>query len=237
MSSNRYKDEKQSRRRTRPRTQGGEPVSRLNFKNPAQEAAWEVYKRHDVTFLIGPAGTGKSFLATAFALRELFADRGPHGKRLVLTRPIVEAGENLGFLPGTLEEKVDPYMLPLFDCLDQMLGRNSPGREEITARTEVAPLAYMRGRTLANTIAILDEAQNCTMGQLRLFLSRLGEGGKMVITGDPAQSDLFGVNRTPLMEVIDRLSSIEGVGVVRFTAAEIVRHPVVGRILGALEGV
>lgn len=234
---NRYNEAGKSRRRNATRTQGGEPVGRLNFKNAAQAAAWEVYKRHDVTFLIGPAGSGKSFLATAFALKDLFADRGPGGKRLVLTRPIVEAGENLGFLPGTLEEKVDPYMLPLFDCLDQLLGRSSSDRDEVKARTEVAPLAYMRGRTLANTIAILDEAQNCTLGQIRLFLSRLGEGGKMIITGDPHQSDLFGVNKTPLMQVVERLSSIEGIGVVRFTAAEIVRHPVVGRILGALEGV
>lgn len=237
--ANRYAEDREPRSRKKPRqaVKSGEPVGSLRFKNAAQELAWDVYQRHHVTFLIGPAGCGKTFLATAFALRDLFADRGPFGKRLVLTRPIVEAGENLGFLPGSLEEKVDPYMLPLFDCLNQILGTDGPHREEIKGRTEVAPLAYMRGRTLANTIAILDEAQNCTMSQIRMFLSRMGENGKLVVTGDPAQSDLFGHRKTPLMECVERLGSIEGVGVVQFSAAEIVRHPLVGKMLGALEGI
>jgi phosphate starvation-inducible PhoH-like protein len=209
-----------------------EKVFYLEFLTPAQKLAWNVYQNHDVIFLLGPAGTGKSHLAVGFALQELFAGEK---KNIIITRPIVEAGENLGFLPGTLDEKVDPYMMPLYDCLAKMVGKGGQTRAFVEERLEVAPLAYMRGRTFEQSVCILDEAQNCSMAQLTLFLTRLGEGSKMVITGDPDQSDLFDKGRTPIAEMMDLLSSVEGVGVVEFPEKYIVRHPLVGKILKRLK--
>jgi len=200
----------------------------LEFLTPGQKLAWNIYQEHDITILLGPAGTGKSHLAVAFALQELF---GGTKKNIVMTRPIVEAGENLGFLPGTLDEKVDPYITPLYDCLAKMIGKTGQTRAFVEERLEIAPLAYMRGRTFENSVVILDEAQNCTFSQLTLFLTRLGDGSKMVITGDPDQSDLFIGRRTPLMEMADLLATVEGVGLVEFPEKYIVRHPLVGKIL------
>jgi len=167
-------------------------------------------------------------LAVGFALQELF---GGSKKNIIITRPIVEAGENLGFLPGSLEEKVDPYMMPLYDCLTKMVGHAGPNRTLAEERIEVAPLAYMRGRSFTDAVVILDEAQNCTFEQLTMFLTRLGEGSKMVITGDPDQSDLYKVGKTPLMEMAEILSTVEGIGIVEFPEKYIVRHPLVGKIL------
>jgi phosphate starvation-inducible protein PhoH and related proteins len=201
----------------------------LEFKNQAQKIAWAGFEQHDVLFLIGPAGTGKTHLAMAFAVNELLSRRK---RRIVLTRPVVEAGEKLGFLPGTMEEKVDPYMYPLYDCLGKLVGWDGPQREFVNNCIEKAPLAYMRGRTFDDAICIFDEAQNADMKQLKLFLTRLGENSKMIVTGDPTQSDLPG--DVALRHVVDRLQVLEGVGVIEFKANAIVRHPLVGKIIEQL---
>jgi phosphate starvation-inducible protein PhoH and related proteins len=218
-----------------PKKVGGDKNRRafhLEFKNLAQKIAWGGFEQHDVLFLIGPAGTGKSHLAVAFAVNEILSRRK---RRIILTRPIVEAGESLGFLPGTFDEKVNPYMLPLFDCLGKLVGWDGPQREAVNNCIEVAPLAYMRGRTFDDAICIFDEAQNATMMQLKLFLTRFGENSKIIVTGDPSQSDLKG--NVALSEVVDRLQSLEGVGIIEFKANSIVRHPLVGKIIEKLGGI
>ncbi len=199
----------------------------LEFKNPTQKLSWTTFQQQDILFLLGPAGVGKSLLSMAFAINEILSRRK---KRIVLTRPIVEAGESLGFLPGILDEKVAPYMLPLFDCLTKLVGPNScPQREMINHSIDMAPLAYMRGRTFTDSVCIFDEAQNATKSQIKMFLTRLGENSKMIITGDPFQSDLLGP--VALTEVVDRIGSVDGIGVVSFNNDEIVRHPLITKIL------
>jgi hypothetical protein len=175
--------------------------------------------------------THNTHLATAFAVQELLARTK---ENLILTRPIVEAGENLGFLPGTLNEKVDPYMIPLFDCISKQVGKSGGQSDFIKSKIEVRPLAYMRGTTFENCVCILDEAQNCSTEQLVLFLSRLGNGSKMIITGDPDQSDLFPKFKTPLAQMVDDISVVEGIGVVNFPEKYIVRHSLVTKILKRL---
>lgn len=203
----------------------------IEFKNEAQGLAWAAFKQHDVLFMTGPAGTGKSYLACAFAIEQVL---NKEKKKIVLTRPIVEAGESLGFLPGEFEEKVHPYMMPMYDCIDKLVGREGPWREKIEQCIEVAPIAYMRGRTFDDAVCIFDEAQNATLMQLKLFLTRFGENSKVVLTGDPTQSDIGG--DVALSNVMHRLQNIQGIGVVQFKPAQIVRHPLVGRIIEAIEG-
>lgn len=201
----------------------------LEFLTPAQRLAWQAFQQHDILFLIGPAGTGKSMLATAFGVYEILKKSK---QRLVLTRPIVEAGESLGFLPGDFNEKVNPYMMPLYDSLDKICGRDSTQREAIKQCVEVAPIAYMRGRTFDDSVFILDEAQNCTRQQLKLALTRLGKNSKMIITGDPDQSDLPG--EVALSDIILKIRSITGIGVIMFKENAIVRHPLIAKILGKI---
>lgn len=203
----------------------------IEFKNEAQSLAWAAFNQYDVLFLIGPAGTGKSFLACAFAIEQIL---NKTRRRIILTRPIVESGESLGFLPGEFEEKVHPYMLPMYDCIDKMVGREGQWRDRINYSLEVAPIAYMRGRTFDDAVCIFDEAQNASMLQLKLFLTRFGENSKVVITGDPTQSDLVG--KVALMEVIQKLRGVDGIGVVEFKANSIVRHSLVGKIVEKLQG-
>lgn len=179
----------------------------LELLNDEQKAAYEAYKDNDVLFLVGAAGTGKSHLAVAFAVHDIIKKER---SRIILSRPVVEAGENLGFLPGDVDEKVYPYMLPLYDCLDKICGRDSEARKKIDEAYELAPLAFLRGRTFDGCVCILDEAQNCTRAQLKLFLTRLGKYSKMIITGDPTQSDLPG-GSSGLMEVIQKCKGIKGV--------------------------
>lgn len=202
----------------------------LEFLNPAQKIAWAGFEQHDVLFLLGPAGCGKTHLAAAFAINEILSKSR---KRIILTRPIVEAGESLGFLPGTFDEKVDPYMLPLYDCIDKMCGREGPQRDILNRAIEKAPIAYMRGRTFDNAVCIFDEAQNATKMQLKLFLTRFGVNSKIIVTGDPTQSDLRG--DVALVDVVRRLEGVPGVGVVTFGHSSIVRHPMVASILEKLE--
>jgi phosphate starvation-inducible PhoH-like protein len=204
----------------------------LEFLNQAQKLAWEAFDNHDVLFLIGPAGCGKTMLSCAFGISEVISKKK---KKIILTRPIVEAGESLGYLPGTFEEKVNPYMLPMYDCIDRCLGRDGPQREMISKSIEVAPLAYLRGRTFHDSVCIFDEAQNATASQLKLFLTRFGANSKIIVTGDPFQSDLHH-NDQALMNVVKKLENLDGVGIIYFKANSIVRHPLIASMLERLEG-
>jgi phosphate starvation-inducible protein PhoH and related proteins len=201
-------------------------------KTVGQKRYIEAIRHHDVTFGLGPAGTGKTYLAVAMAVSAL---REEKVARIILARPAVEAGEALGFLPGDLYEKIGPYLRPLQDALHDML----PG-EEIQKHTErgiieIAPLAYMRGRTLNNAFIILDEAQNSTTEQMLMFLTRLGHHSKAVITGDPTQIDLPHQKKSGLLEASRILQNIEGIAIVEFSKRDVVRHPLVQRIIGAYE--
>lgn len=202
----------------------------LDFLNAPQKAAWEAYQKNDLIFLLGPAGTGKTHLATGFAIHDILKN---DKERLVITRPVVEAGENLGFLPGDFNEKITPYMMPIYDCIDKVCGgKGSRDREVVQQSLEISPLAYMRGRTFTDAIFILDEAQNCTYKQLKLALTRIGTGTKMIVTGDPAQSDLPG--QVALEDIINRIDGVEGVGIIRFSESSVVRHPLVARLVKRL---
>ena len=195
-----------------------------------QKAYVEAMERHDLTVALGPAGTGKTFLATVLAVR-LLQERKV--EKLILTRPAVEAGERLGFLPGDLQQKVDPYLRPLYDALHLLLGPEKVAALLEKGVIEIAPLAYMRGRTLADAFVILDEAQNTTTAQMRMVLTRLGENSRMVVTGDPTQIDLPPGVTSGLHEAAEVLEGIEGVAICRLTAADVVRHPLVQRLVNA----
>ena len=201
-------------------------------RTPAQDAYLRAMDRADLVFGSGPAGTGKTFLAVAYAAALL--ERGDVA-RLVLSRPAVEAGERLGFLPGDMREKVDPYLRPLYDALYEMMPAEKVERGMTSGMIEVAPLAFMRGRTLTNAVVLLDEAQNCTSMQMKMFLTRLGEGSKMIVTGDPSQVDLPPGQVSGLAEATELLAGIPGVAHVRFSSSDVVRHPLVGRIVAAYD--
>jgi phosphate starvation-inducible PhoH-like protein len=170
-------------------------------------------------------------LSCAFGISEVIAKRK---KRIVLTRPIVEAGESLGYLPGSFEEKVNPYMMPMYDCIDRCIGREGPQREMVSKSIDISPLAYLRGRTFHDSVCIFDEAQNATASQLKLFLTRFGSNSKIIVTGDPCQSDLH-VRDQGLMNVVKKLETLNGVGVIYFKANSIVRHPLIASIIERLE--
>jgi phosphate starvation-inducible PhoH-like protein len=199
-------------------------------RTSAQGAYIDLMRRHELVFGIGPAGTGKTYLAAAFGAHLLHERRV---ERLVLCRPALEAGERLGFLPGDLKEKIDPYLRPLYDALFEVMGDKCVKLME-TGVIEVAPLAFMRGRTLAHAFVILDEAQNCTPGQMKMCLTRLGEDSRMVITADPSQSDLP-AGPQGLEQALDYLTGVEGIAVARFTQSDVVRHALVTRIVAAYE--
>ncbi|WP_299324265.1 PhoH family protein [Parasphingopyxis sp.] len=193
----------------------------------------EALARDDVIFALGPAGTGKTYLAVAQAVHQLITGSVD---RLILSRPAVEAGERLGFLPGDMREKVDPYLRPLYDALYDMLPSDQVERRITSGEIEIAPIAFMRGRTLADAFVILDEAQNTTPAQMKMFLTRFGENSRMVVCGDPKQVDLPGEGVSGLADAVSRLEDIEGIATVRFGVGDVVRHPVVGRIVEAYEG-
>ena len=195
-----------------------------------QKAYVEAIERHALTFALGPAGTGKTFLATILAVQMLNARKV---ERLILTRPAVEAGERLGFLPGDLQRKVDPYLRPLYDALHMLLGQERTGALLEKGTIEVAPLAYMRGRTLPDAFIILDEAQNTSPAQMRMVLTRLGDNSRMVVTGDPSQADLPRHQRSGIDEAKAVLKGVEGVAMIELTGADVVRHPLVQRIVEA----
>jgi phosphate starvation-inducible PhoH-like protein len=198
-------------------------------RSPAQSAYLELMAAQPLVFGIGPAGTGKTYLAAAFGAHLLFERRV---ERLILSRPALEAGERLGFLPGDLKEKIDPYLRPLYDALFDVLGEQTTRLIE-QGVIEVAPLAFMRGRTLTRAFVILDEAQNTTSAQMKMFLTRLGEDSRMVVTGDPSQSDLPGGRAEGLNDALSILEGTEGVGVARFSEKDVVRHALVSRIVAA----
>ena len=201
-------------------------------RTPMQDSYIRAFERVELTFGIGPAGTGKTYLAVAFAAAML--ERGAVD-RLILSRPAVEAGERLGFLPGDMREKVDPYLRPLYDALYDMMPAEKVERGLASGVIEVAPLAFMRGRTLQNAVIILDEAQNTTSMQMKMFLTRLGENSRMIVTGDPSQIDLRSGQTSGLVEAIGLLDGVSGIAKVRFTSADVVRHPLVARIVDAYD--
>lgn len=201
----------------------------LRARSPAQIAYLDLMRTHPLVFGVGPAGTGKTYLAAAFGAYLLHKRQV---ERLILSRPALEAGERLGFLPGDMKEKIDPYLRPLYDALFDVIGEPCVKLME-QGVIEVAPLAFMRGRTLSRAFVILDEAQNCTPPQMKMFLTRLGEESRMVVTGDPSQSDLPGGRAEGLVQALDILGHIEGAAVTRFSEKDVVRHALVTRIVSA----
>ncbi|QDV06563.1 PhoH-like protein [Planctomycetes bacterium Poly30] len=210
--------------RFRPR--GVEP------RSDNQRRYMDAIEKHDLVFGLGAAGTGKTYLAVAAAVQRL---RKGRVRRIIITRPVVEAGEHLGFLPGDLQQKLDPYLRPIYDALRDMIEPEDLERLEEAGVIEIAPLAYMRGRTLSNAFVILDEGQNTTVSQMKMFLTRLGEDSCMVVTGDPSQNDLSKQQRSGLSDAVRRLRGLDAVGVVEFDSSDVVRHPLVGKIVRAYE--
>ena len=201
-------------------------------QTPNQDAYMRALERSELVFGIGPAGTGKTYIAVAHAA--MLLERGMV-ERIILSRPAVEAGERLGFLPGDMKEKVDPYLRPLYDALYDMMPADKVERALAAGVIEIAPLAFMRGRTLAHAAVILDEAQNTTPMQMKMFLTRLGENGRMIITGDPSQIDLPSHTKSGLVEALRILDSVAGIVTVRFNDADVVRHPLVAEIVRAYD--
>ena len=210
-------------------TSRGKPIK---AKTIGQKEYVNSIRQKDVVFAIGPAGTGKTYIAVAMAVS---AFKNKEVQKIILARPAVEAGENLGFLPGDLQEKVDPYLRPLYDGLYDILGRENALRLKEKEAIEVVPLAYMRGRTLDDAFIILDEAQNTTPAQLRMFLTRMGWNTRMIITGDMTQIDLPRSQKSGLIEALHILNNVEGIGVVNLDVRDIVRHKLVTRIVNAYE--
>jgi phosphate starvation-inducible PhoH-like protein len=204
----------------------------VRARNAAQDHYLRELKRHELVFAEGPAGTGKTWLAVGHAVA--LVEQG-HVERIVLSRPAVEAGERLGFLPGDMREKVDPYLRPIYDALYDFMEARHVERGLQTGMIEIAPLAFMRGRTLTNSVVLLDEAQNTTSMQMKMFLTRLGEGSRMIVTGDPTQIDLPNGQTSGLVEAVRLLKGVDGVGHVRFREADVVRHDLVRRIVKAYE--
>ena len=202
-------------------------------KTLGQKSYYYALKNNDVVFGIGPAGTGKTYLAVVFAVAAL---KNNEVKKIILTRPAVEAGENLGFLPGDLKEKVDPYLRPLYDALYDMLGVEQTEKLMEKGVIEIAPLAYMRGRTLEDAYVILDEAQNTTDNQMKMFLTRLGFRSKMIVTGDISQIDLPRNTTSGLIRALDILEGVKGISFIHLSAMDVVRHPVVQRIIERYDG-
>jgi phosphate starvation-inducible PhoH-like protein len=204
----------------------------VRARTPAQDAYIRALRRHALVFGIGPAGTGKTWLAVAHAV-QLFERK--EVDRIILSRPAVEAGERLGFLPGDMREKVDPYLRPIYDALYDLMDARIVERALETSEIEIAPLAFMRGRTLPNAVVILDEAQNASSMQMKMFLTRLGENSRMIVTGDPSQVDLPQGQVSGLAEATRLLRNVEGVGIVAYTAEDVIRHELVGRIVEAYD--
>ncbi len=218
-------------------TDGDEPIiktrrKRVSPRSPVQARYIEAMRRDELVFGIGPAGTGKTYLAVCYAVEMLLAGQVD---RLVLSRPAVEAGERLGFLPGDMRDKVDPYLRPLYDALYDTMPADQVIKKLESGEIEIAPLAFMRGRTLTNAFIILDEAQNTTPVQMKMFLTRLGENSHMAVTGDLSQIDLPGGVKSGLRDAVETLDGVESVAFIRFTERDVVRHPLVSRIVRAYD--
>ena len=201
-------------------------------RSAAQRAYLAALARDELVFGVGPAGTGKTYLAVAWAAQLLLKG---DVERIILSRPALEAGERIGFLPGDMKEKVDPYLRPLYDALYDVLHTDFVDRRMATGDIEIAPLGFMRGRTLSRAAVILDEAQNASVAQMKMFLTRLGEGSRMVVTGDPSQTDLPVQEKSGLADALELLAKVKGVSVARFTAKDVVRHELVARIVNAYD--
>ena len=204
----------------------------VRARNAAQDTYLRALRKHELVFADGPAGTGKTWLAVGYAVSLLESGQA---ERLILSRPAVEAGERLGFLPGDMRDKVDPYLRPIYDALHDFMEGRHVERALQTGMIEVAPLAFMRGRTLANAVVLLDEAQNTTSMQMKMFLTRLGEGSRMIVNGDPSQIDLPSGQKSGLTEALRILDGVEGVGRVQFRDVDVVRHDLVRRIVTAYD--
>ena len=204
----------------------------IRARSPGQIVLLEALSQYDLTLAIGPAGSGKTFLAVAAAVE---AWASGEVRQLILCRPAVEAGERIGFLPGDVTEKLDPYMRPLYDALAELLGGKRLAKALEDGSIEIAPLGFMRGRTLKSAFVILDEGQNATPAQMKMFLTRLGEGSRMVVTGDPSQADLPPHQTSGLTQAVDLLAGVEGVATVRLSGADVVRHGLVSRIVAAYD--
>ena len=204
----------------------------IQARSPVQASYVQALQQHELVFGLGPAGTGKTYLAVAVAVSML---REGRVDRIILTRPAVEAGERLGFLPGTLDDKIDPYMRPMLDALYDMMPAERVTRRRESGVIEMAPLAYMRGRTLSNAFVILDEAQNTTPVQMKMFLTRMGENARMAVTGDPSQVDLPLGSKSGLTDAMDVLRGLPGITLAEFSHADVVRHPLVTRVVRAYE--
>ena len=205
---------------------------RIEARSPGQSLYIRALHENELVFGLGPAGTGKTYLAVAAAVDLLMTGRV---ERIILSRPAVEAGERLGFLPGDLRDKVDPYLRPIFDALNDMLPADQLAKRLSSGEIEVAPIAFMRGRTLSHAFIILDEAQNTTPVQIKMFLTRLGEASRMVVTGDPTQVDLPAGTRSGLAEALQTLNGVRGIAIVKLSVADVVRHDLVARIVHAYE--
>lgn len=204
----------------------------IKTRTPNQKRLVEAVKKHDVVFAVGPAGTGKTYIAVALAVRAL---KNKEIKRIIITRPAVEAGENLGFLPGDLQEKIDPYLRPVYDALDDMIPSEKLKYYRENKVIEIAPLAYMRGRTLSNAFILLDEAQNTTPMQIKMFLTRMGLNSKLIINGDRTQVDLKPNQKSGLDDAMQILSNVKGIGFIELSEKDVVRHPVVREIIKAYD--
>ena len=204
----------------------------IKARTPNQQQLIDAYNQNDMVFAVGPAGTGKTYLSIALAVKAL---KDKTAKKIILSRPAVEAGEKLGFLPGDMKEKIDPYLQPLYDALEDMLPQVKLQDMMEKNVIQIAPLAFMRGRTLSDAVVILDEAQNTTPAQIRMFLTRMGWNTKMIITGDMTQIDLPKTQKSGLVEALHILNNVEGIGIVNLTGKDIVRHKLVTRIVNAYE--
>ena len=204
----------------------------IKARTPNQQQLIDAYNQNDMVFAVGPAGTGKTYLSIALAVKAL---KDKTAKKIILSRPAVEAGEKLGFLPGDMKEKIDPYLQPLYDALEDMLPQVKLQDMMEKHVIQIAPLAFMRGRTLSDAVVILDEAQNTTPAQIRMFLTRMGWNTKMIITGDMTQIDLPKTQKSGLVEALQILNNVEGIGIVNLTGKDIVRHKLVTRIVNAYE--
>jgi phosphate starvation-inducible PhoH-like protein len=202
----------------------------IKARSVNQQKLIEAYEKNDMVFAVGPAGTGKTYLSIALAVKAL---KEKTAKKVILSRPAVEAGEKLGFLPGDMKDKIDPYLQPLYDALEDMLPQVKLQDMMEKHIIQIAPLAFMRGRTLSDAIVILDEAQNTTIAQLKMFLTRLGMGSKMIVTGDLTQIDLPLSQRSGLRDAMERFKEVKGIAIVEFNQKDIVRHPLVSKIVTA----
>ncbi len=220
---------KKKRIEEEPQEHNHKPRWDFQARSEKQKLAWDAINENTITFLVGPAGTGKTYVPTAYAANALIEGQV---NSIVITRPTIEAGEKLGYLPGEFSDKVKPFLMPILDAADKIMGPGSNTRIEVEKKTRIEPLAYMRGRTFSSSIILLDEAQNVTVSQMRMFLSRLGDGSKIIVNGDSTQSD---IRDCRLMDFVDSLSKINGIGVVKFDDGDIVRHPLISKVLEATE--